>query len=211
MSNFEYYVVWEGRQTGVYKSWADCKKQVENHPHPRYKGFMDKQAAYKAFNQRNKRNSKKQLFRKIKDQKRRTKAIQNRIADSISVDGACDTITGAIEYQAVHTATKEVIFKAGPFEDGTNNIAEFLALVEAIKYCKSEGLSIPIYSDSQTALSWVKNKSTNTKHPRSDNNQQLFKLFDEAEQWIKQNDYSNAILKWETKSWGENPADFGRK
>lgn len=29
--------------------------------------------------------------------------------------------------------------------------------------------------------------------------------------WLNQNKYSNQILKWETRAWGENPADFGRK
>jgi ribonuclease HI len=28
---------------------------------------------------------------------------------------------------------------------------------------------------------------------------------------LKQNTVANPILKWETESWGENPADFGRK
>jgi len=29
--------------------------------------------------------------------------------------------------------------------------------------------------------------------------------------WLKENKYKNPIIKWETKSWGEIPADFGRK
>jgi len=32
-----------------------------------------------------------------------------------------------------------------------------------------------------------------------------------AEAWLKQNDYSTRIMKWETTVWGEIPADFGRK
>ena len=31
------------------------------------------------------------------------------------------------------------------------------------------------------------------------------------EKWLNENKYENQILKWETKAWGENPADFGRK
>lgn len=44
------------------------------------------------------------------------------IEESISVDGAWNTSTGVVEYQGVHTKTKELIFKVGPLEDGTNNI-----------------------------------------------------------------------------------------
>jgi len=29
--------------------------------------------------------------------------------------------------------------------------------------------------------------------------------------WLINNEYPNPILKWETDSWGEIPADFGRK
>jgi ribonuclease HI len=32
-----------------------------------------------------------------------------------------------------------------------------------------------------------------------------------AEKWLLSNEFSNEILKWETKAWGEIPADFGRK
>ncbi|HCX99920.1 MAG TPA: ribonuclease H, partial [Bacteroidales bacterium] len=31
------------------------------------------------------------------------------------------------------------------------------------------------------------------------------------EKWVKENTWRNQLLKWETKIWGEIPADFGRK
>ena len=43
----------------------------------------------------------------------------------------------------------------------------------------------------------------------------LVKVYDpeykKHEKWLKENSFSNPILKWETKAWGEIPADFGRK
>jgi ribonuclease HI len=39
----------------------------------------------------------------------------------------------------------------------------------------------------------------------------LFDLIERAETWLRNNDYTNDILKWETEAWGEIPADFGRK
>lgn len=39
----------------------------------------------------------------------------------------------------------------------------------------------------------------------------LFELIYRAIKWLNENTYENEVLKWETKAWGENPADFGRK
>ena len=41
-------------------------------------------------------------------------------------------ILGVMEYQGVDTNTKEILFKMGPFNNATNNIGEFLALVHGI-------------------------------------------------------------------------------
>ena len=51
----------------------------------------------------------------------------------------------------------------------------------------------------------------NTKLERSDKNKSLFELVDRAIIWLKTNNYNTTIVKWETKAWGEIPADFGRK
>lgn len=72
-------------------------------------------------------------------------------------------------------------------------------------------LLIPIYSDSETAILWVKNKKVQTKLNRSTDNEEIFNLVDRALNWLENNDYTNPILKWNTVSWGEIPADFGRK
>jgi ribonuclease HI len=60
-------------------------------------------------------------------------------------------------------------------------------------------------------MSWVKKKQCNTKLVRSERNAALFNLVDRAVVWLKNNTYTTVIVKWETKAWGEIPADFGRK
>ncbi len=70
---------------------------------------------------------------------------------------------------------------------------------------------VPIYSDSLTAISWVKKGKINTNQERNENNKSLFYELDRALWDLKEKNYSNPILKWETRLWGENPADFGRK
>ena len=95
---------------------------------------------------------------------------------------------------------------------GTNNIGEFLALVHGISLLKKKGLhSLPIYSDSKIAMSWVKKKTCRTNIAFDASNSDLLTLIHRAEKWLKENSFKNPILKWETKAWGEIPADFGRK
>ena len=54
-------------------------------------------------------------------------------------------------------------------------------------------------------------QKANTKLKKTSENKSLFYLIERAEKWLRENKYSHRILKWETKAWGENPADFGRK
>ena len=60
-------------------------------------------------------------------------------------------------------------------------------------------------------MKWVRDKKARTKLDHTPKTAYLFELITRAETWLKKNTYSNAILKWETESWGEIPADFGRK
>ncbi|MEP0214196.1 MAG: ribonuclease H, partial [Cellulophaga sp.] len=68
-----------------------------------------------------------------------------------------------------------------------------------------------IYTDSRTAMSWVRKKKCNSKLKESAKNKDVFELIRRAEDWLKTNTYTTTIVKWETKAWGEIPADFGRK
>ena len=130
---------------------------------------------------------------------------------SIAVDAASSGNPGVMEYRGVDTRTGKLLFRQGPFQEGTNNIGEFLAIVHGLAYLKKHGSDRAIYTDSRTALSWVKKKRCNTRLQESDHNQDLFELIDRAEEWLKTHTYRNPVLKWETRAWGEIPADFGRK
>ena len=205
------YVVWVGREKGVFDSWETCKKQVDKYVGAKFKGFKSREEAEKAY----KEDYKKYIAYKKKPtsdlKKQDFRNFKQPIKESIAVDGACDTSTGLAEYQGVANEDGTLLFHKGPFEDGTNNIVEFLAIVHALAYCKKNSIDIPIYSDSKIAIGWVKNKLPNTSHQKNNRNKHLFDLLDRAKKWLESNDYPNKILKWETKIWGENPADFGRK
>ena len=194
----KFYVVWKGHQPGIYESWPDCKLQVEGFKDARYKSFPTKGEAIKA-------------FREGGAAKKRNISRSEIIVPSISVDAACSGNPGLMEYQGVDTATKDLFFHKGPFLLGTNNIGEFLALVHALALLKKEHSKIPIYSDSRIAIGWVQKKKAKSKLPRNEQTEQLWQLIDRAEAWLQSNSYPNRIIKWETESWGEIPADFGRK
>jgi ribonuclease HI len=57
----------------------------------------------------------------------------------------------------------------------------------------------------------VRQRKCKTKLQQNQDTKVLFEMVRRAEKWLKENTYKNPILKWETKAWGEIPADFGRK
>ena len=203
-------MVWDGRETGVYNSWESCKEQVSGYPGAVYKSFASEELANEAFYEDSKNHVGN---KKIKPQltAEQKKKYGEPILESISVDGASSSRGGMSEYRGVFTHNAKEIFRKGPFPDGTNNLMEFLALVHALSLCKRDGVSLPIYSDSRTAISWVRKKEVKTTKQRTKKNEELFDLIDRALMWLKENDCQNKILKWETKVWGEIPADFNRK
>jgi len=206
-----YYVVWDGFQKGVFATWEECQKQISGYPNAKYKAFSSLLLAEEAFI----KDCMNNLVSKNKtlDVNLSENDISNAkpIMHSISVDAACDVSRGIMEYRGVSTWDKKVIFKQGPFQNATNNIGEFLAIVHALAYCKRENIDLPIYSDSSTALVWVRKKKANTKQELTENNTDVFNLISRAEKWLTENNYSNPLLKWQTDLWGEIPADYGRK
>lgn len=209
----KYYVIWNGLEPGVYSSWDECKKNVQGFENALYKSFTSMEEADKAFTE----NPWKHLNSKNSKSLSRTKNINHSypsdivINDSIAVDAACSGNPGLLEYRGVYVADGVEIFHYGPLEEGTNNIGEFLAIVHALALLINDENNIPIYSDSVNAIKWVANKKCNTKLKRSAKNTAVFELIERAEKWLRTQDYSNPILKWDTNNWGEIPADFGRK
>lgn len=198
----KYYVVWRGLKPGIYETWKECEARIRGFEGAVYKSFPGLKEAELAFAG----NWKDFVGKKVSGP-----VIGNPVLESLSVDAACSGNPGILEYRGVETRTGIQLFHQGPFPLGTVNIGEFLAIVHALAYLKKYGNSLPVYSDSRTAIKWVKDKAVKTKLPRNDESEKLFELLDRAINWLNSNEYGNKILKWETKYWGEIPADFGRK
>lgn len=207
----KYYTVWKGHKTGVFESWDDCKAQIKDFQGAQYKSFTTFEAAKKALkgNYKDYIGKAKKFNSELSEEQ--LKKIGQPNYNSIAVDAASSGNPGKMEYRGVDTKTKKQLFIQGPFEEGTNNIGEFLALVHGLAYLKQRNSNRIIYTDSRTALSWVRKKKCNTKLKHSEKNKDIFELVDRAEKWLKTNSYTTTIVKWETKAWGEIPADFGRK
>jgi ribonuclease HI len=206
MPKAKFYVVWKGHKPGVFTTWNECAAQVNGFPGAEYKSFASRAAAEAAFRARYEAfkgkpfSSQGWLFAPTKP-----------LLPSICVDAACSGSPGPLEYRGVETETGREIFRLGPYADGTNNIGEFLALVHALAWMDKNAQSMPLYSDSETALSWLRAKRCRTKLERTARNQALFDLIARAESWLAEHEIHAKLLKWDTNAWGEIPADFGRK
>lgn len=133
------------------------------------------------------------------------------LANAWAVDAACSGNPGPMEYQCIDLATGAQVFHFGPIH-GTNNIGEFLAIVHALALMEKQGIKDKvIYSDSHTAILWVKKKLCKTKLEHNDETKPLFDIIRRAETWLRGHNIQVEIIKWETSRWGEIPADFGRK
>lgn len=206
MGKEKYYVVWKGRKTGIFDNWEDCKKHIFGFEGALYRSYKSEDEARAAFI-----NPIPYSSEKTQGLPSKTAITKSPILDSISVDGAGNNLNGVVEYRGVYTRTKEVLFTRGPFDGGTNNLVEFLAIVHALAYCKERNILLPVYSDSITAISWVRNKKIKTTATQNNVNIKIFEYIQGAINWLNNNSYSNKILKWETHLWGEIPADYGRK
>ncbi|MDE5901264.1 MAG: ribonuclease H family protein [Muribaculaceae bacterium] len=207
----KFYVVWQGLSPGIYDSWEEARAQVEGFAGARYKSFPDIESATAAF-----RGSYEDQATLLIAMARRSPAAapsDPRIrSEAIAVDGACSSNPGPMEYRGVMVGSGQQVFHVGPLDGGTNNIGEYLALVHALALLDKQGdHTTPIYSDSRTALSWLRRRHSNTKLEPTARNAKVFELLERADRWVATHQILNPVLKWDTDSWGEIPADFGRK
>jgi len=132
-------------------------------------------------------------------------------ANAWAVDAGCSGNPGPMEYQCKDLQTGATIFHFGPIK-GTNNIGEFLAIVHALALMEQKGITDKvIYSDSVNAQLWVRKQICKTKLEATPETAKALELVRRAETWLRTHSFRVPIIKWDTKLWGEIPADFGRK
>lgn len=214
----KYYVVWEGRQPGVYDNWEDAEQQVANWPDAKYKSYKSKVEAIEAF-RKNSASDVEALAslllqadgHNISKPKLPWIGKPGIDCNGVAVDASCLGNPGTMEYRGVTLADGKEIFRMGPFKKSTNNIGEYLALVHILALCEKKNVRCTIYSDSKTAMAWLRRKGCKTTLKRTSENADSFALLDRADLWVRTHVWNNPVVKWNTSEWGEIPADFGRK
>ena len=214
----KWYVVWVGTEQGICDNWTECQLRTKGYPGALYKSYDNQQDAIEAWRNQGEEEA-RSVLRAIANAPRHRKAedvdytlIPEIIPGSWAVDAACSKNPGTMEYRGVDVYTGMQIFHQGPFQQGTNNIGEFLAIVHALAMLYNRGDSTTaIYSDSRIAQIWVRKRRCGTKLERTPQNAHLLDIVARAEQWLQTHTTSNPIYKWQTDKWGEIPADFGRK
>ena len=200
-------MVWKGRKTGVFTSWAECEKQVKGFANAQYKSFGSLREAKVAFE-----SEYKKYKGKPSSLGKWSGADVKPVLPSLCVDAACSGSPGKLEYRGVDTETGREFFHFGPFPEGTNNVGEFLAIVHALSWLAKNKTQLTVYSDSENAISWVYTGECKTRLKKTKANAPLFLMIHSAENWLAENELDDeAVLKWDTEEWGEIPADFGRK
>ena len=177
----KFYTVWVGINPGVYDNWEECKRQIDGVKAAKYKSFESEVDAKRAFGE-----------------------------DYSNYYNKKQATVAKVFNNEVYGDNTE-IFHRGPFPGGTNNIGEFLALVYILMLQTQKNLNYTIYSDSMTAISWVRKGKCNTKLVPTEDNRKIFEMIAIAEKWLSENKIKHRIVKWNTALWGEIPADFGRK
>lgn len=225
MAKSKIYVVYVGRQPGLYETWDECRAEVEGYPGARYKSFYSKEEAVMSMRESDASASMalRQIARHLQEDtpevvapctKKASPSVYppDVILNSLAVDAGCMGNPGIMEYRGVYVQTGQEVFKVGPYHDGTNNIGEFLAIVHALALMEQRGIKGKvIYSDSYNAALWVKKRKCKTTLVRDARTAKLYEVIARAENWLLTHPCATPVLKWDTAQWGEIPADFGRK
>ena len=128
------------------------------------------------------------------------------LGSGIAVDAAHSVKNRKTEFQGIDLKTGNVVLYKD-LGNQTINIGEFLAIVEAVKYIiKNKYQPMRIYSDSNTAITWFRNKrSASGKRNKLLQKAEAFLRI--AAFWVDQIE----VIKWDNRLYGEIPADFGNK
>lgn len=132
----------------------------------------------------------------------------------IAVDGWCSGNPGPGGYRGVCLASGKELFRNDNLGYCTNNIAEFIGIVHGLGYCKKVNDRYKVvYSDSEIAISWVNKKNCGTSlfNNGSFKSDKLKEKIRKCEMFLYEEKRIPLLVKWNTKEWGEVPADFGNK
>jgi ribonuclease HI len=161
----KFYVVWAGRQTGVFSDWTTAKRAVDKFAGARFQSFATREEAERALGLGGNATIQTRTPRAPKAgtgvSARRAAHIAHQFDVSIYCDGACEPNPG-------NAGSGIVVYRAGALAQlwfglynpmGTNNTAELNALYHALRMAEAEiraGNSVELCSDSAYSINCIR-------------------------------------------------------
>lgn len=162
----KFYVVWEGREKGIFTDWDICKKQIDKFAGARYKSFKTREEAEAAY-----RSGAKASLGKAKPAAKKysgkgpktysaAEIAKMSVQTKIFTDGGCEPNPGkAASGMAVYREGLISELWYGLFNPkGTNNTAELNALHQALLLAEKEiqkKTTVAIFCDSKYSIQCV--------------------------------------------------------
>ena len=166
----KFYVVWSGRQTGVFTDWPSAQRAVIGYAGARFKSFSTRAEAEDAFARSRSESVPTEIPIRQKARSHNSKRSARHIAHQFDVSIYCD---GACEPNPGNAGSGIVVYRAGKLTElwhglynpmGTNNTAELNALYHALRMAEAEiksGNTVEVCSDSAYSIncihSWARN------------------------------------------------------
>jgi ribonuclease HI len=161
----KFYVVWSGRQTGVFTDWATTQRAVNKYAGARFKSFPTRAEAEEAFAGGVATSASPNAAGRQKaatpDSERRASHTAHHFEVTIYCDGACEPNPG-------HAGSGIVVYRTGKLAElwfglynptGTNNSAELNALYHALRMAEAEikaGNTVEVCSDSAYSINCIR-------------------------------------------------------
>ena len=160
----KFYVVWSGRETGVFTDWLSTQRAVDKYAGARFKSFPTRAEAEQAFARGGYNLPPIRPGRQnagTPDGERRTTHTAHQLDVSIYCDGACEPNPG-------HAGSGIVVYRSGVLAQlwfglynptGTNNTAELNAIYHALRMAEAEikaGNTVEVCSDSAYSINCIR-------------------------------------------------------
>ena len=166
----KFYVVWSGRQTGVFTDWATTQRAVDKYAGARFKSFPTRAEAEQAFARSGHARISPRTTGSQKGNRSASERRATHTAHQFDVSIYCD---GASEPNPGNAGSGIVVYRAGKLAElwfglynplGTNNTAELNALYHALRMAEAEikaGNTVEVCSDSAYSINCIRNWAPN--------------------------------------------------
>jgi ribonuclease HI len=166
----KYYVVWAGRETGIFTSWDQTKRSVDKFPQAKYKSFPTEAQAKAAFSKSPASSIKSAAGGAVKSTSTKSTSASTNAGSIhsqletldyvIYTDGGCEPNPGEAGsgLALYHKGELTALWYGLYHPNGTNNTAELNALHQALLMAQTKlaaGHKVQIFSDSQYAIKCI--------------------------------------------------------